>query len=164
MKTRSRHLTTFGMGLVLATLAACGGGGGSDEDTPEFMAYEVRHSVMHLLEYNTRIINNMYRGETEVDEAAFLKATQNLAALAGMIYDGFDNQTIVPESRAKPDIWENWDDFKSKGDALIDGANALAQATETGGFEAAKSQVEGAVSTCNSCHRPYRASEAEDDM
>lgn len=162
MKTRSRLLTTLGAGAALATLVACGGGGGGEQPaTPEYDAYLYRHSVMLLLDNKARIVNGMYRGEIALDEDVFVKATRDLASLANMMLDGFENETLVPESRTELEAWQNWNDFKAKADALIDGANALAQAAATGGFDGAKSHVETATRTCGQCHRIYRAAKKD---
>jgi cytochrome c556 len=158
MKTSSSILTTTMVIAGFAALTACGAGG-SDPETPEFEAFKYRDSVMHLLEDKTLIINQMYREQVPLDEEIFVEATQDLAALANMMLDGFENQTLVPESRADPAIWENWDDFEARANNLIEGASALAEAASTGGFAAARGFVEGAVGTCGSCHNRYRADE-----
>jgi cytochrome c556 len=160
MKTRSRILTTTTALFAVATLAACSGGG-TDPEAPGFAAYKHRDSVMHLLAEKTLVINGMAREEIELDEAEFVAATRHLAALSEMMLEGFEDQTLVAESRTEPAVWENWDDFESKANALVDAANDLAQAAASGGFEAARGSVQDTVSNCGSCHRAYRAPEDE---
>jgi cytochrome c556 len=164
MKTRARIISLLGTGIALATLSACGGGGGMVEypDTPDYNAFVYRHSVMHLLENKTLIINDMYHEKRPVDEQLFVKTTQDMAALANMMLDGFQDKTIVPESRTKPEAFTNMDDFKLKANALIDGANALAEAAKSGGYAAAKPMIDAAVKSCGQCHRSYRAAEDDD--
>lgn len=159
MKTRATLIRTLTTGFALATLAACGGG--SDPNSPEFQAYEQRDAVMHEMGDAILVLNDMSREQIPVDDAAFREAAQQLAQSAERMLDGFENQTIVPESRAMPEIFENWDDFVSKTEDLQEAANELAMAAESGGFAAGRSLVEGARNTCGACHRVYRAPEED---
>jgi len=163
MMVTDRILAGLGACMAFSLLAACGGGGGANPETPEYEAYEYRDSVMHLLEAKATIINEMFREQRPLDEAVFAEAAQDLAALSNMMLDGFESSTLVPESRSKPEIWSNMADFESKADALIEGADALAAAAATGGFAAAQQYVQGTISSCGGCHRSYRAAEDDDD-
>ncbi len=109
MMIRAKILNTLGAGTMLAALAACGGGGGPsyDPDSPEGSAYIYRHAVMELASAKATILLEMAREERELDEAAFVEAAGDLAALAGMMIDGFENETLVAESRTDPSVWEN---------------------------------------------------------
>jgi cytochrome c556 len=159
MKIRSTILTTTVI-LGFATLAACGGGGGSDPETPEFEAYKYRDSVMHAASTKMALINGMAREQIPLDEAKFVKATADLKALAGMMLEGFENKTLVPESMTEPAVWENWDDFQSRMNNLVTAADALAMAAANGGFQAARGLVTaspgGTSSNCGGCHTTYR--------
>lgn len=163
MMIRAKILNTLGAGTMLAALAACGGGGGPsyDPDSPEGSAYIYRHAVMELASAKATILLEMAREERELDEAAFVEAAGDLAALAGMMIDGFENETLVAESRTDPSVWENWDDFESKMNDLVTAAAGLAEAAETGGFAAAQGLVSETTQNCGACHRPYRMAEAE---
>lgn len=151
--------------LGFAALVACGGGGPSyDEDSPEGQAYELRHAVMHVAGVRMEFINNMAREQIPVDEAAFVKAVGELAALTGMMREGFEEELTVAESRAEPTIWENKADFDQRMDAAIAATARLAEAAETSGFEAARALVvtnPTTSSNCSGCHNTYRASEEE---
>jgi cytochrome c556 len=147
------------VGAALAVLVACGGG--SDPNTPEYQAYMQREAVMEELGDAILPLNEMSQEERPVDEQVFLQSAQSIVANAAKLLDGFQNQTIVPESRTKPEVFANWDDFVAKSDALIAAADALVEATESGGFAAGRGLVRGVRDTCGGCHRPYRAPEAE---
>jgi cytochrome c556 len=151
--------------LGFAVLAACGGGGPSyDEDSPEGQAYEFRHAVMHVAGVKMEFINNMAREQIPVDEAAFIKAVQQLAVLTEMMPQGFEENLTVAESRSEPAIWDNKADFDKRMQAAIGATARLAQTAETSGFEAARSLVvtnPTTSSNCSGCHNSYRASEEE---
>jgi cytochrome c556 len=146
------------------TLAACGGGGPSyDEESPEGAAYELRHSVMHIAGLKMEFINNMARETIAIDEAAFVRATNQLAVLTEMMPEGFESELTVAESRSLPEIWDNKADFDMRMQAAIDATADLADAARNGGFAAAQSVVVGspALSStyCGGCHNTYRARE-----
>jgi len=159
MRTSATILKASVAGLLLAALAACGGG--TDPNSPEYQAYMQRDAVMEELGEAILPLNEMSQEEIPVDEDVFLESARSLAASAAGMLDGFENQTTIPESRAKPEIWDNWDDFQAKAAALADAANALVAATESGGFAAGQGLVRPMRDTCGGCHRPYRAPEDE---
>jgi cytochrome c556 len=154
--------TLLGASLTCG-LAACGGGGGGAEipDTPEGAAFEYRHSVMEALAYKVGRVRAMAMGEIPANDAAFAKDTADVAALAGMLGEGFIPNSIVGSSIAKPEIWTNKADFDAKAMEFQQNAEALAMAASAQGFEAAKGMVQAVGGGCGACHRPYRASRAE---
>ena len=151
--------------LGFAALVACGGGGPSyDEDSPEGQAYEMRHAVMHVAGIKMELINNMARETIPVDEAAFVKATRELAVLTEMMPEGFEQDLTVAESRSEPAIWENKSDFDQRMDSAIAATARLAETAQTSGFEAARALVvtnPTVSSNCSGCHNTYRAPEED---
>jgi cytochrome c556 len=152
------------LGVVLvAGLASCGGGGAAPvDDSPEGQAVQFRQSVMRSLGYKVAAVRAMAAGEVTADEAKFRKDTADVAALAGMLPEGFTPNTSSADSNAKPEVWTNMADFQQKAADLKNAADALAAAAASQGFEAAKGMVQAAGATCGACHRPYRSrAEAE---
>lgn len=164
MKIRSRIITILSTGFACASLTACGGGGGGpsyDPESPEGEAQMYRNSVMELARQKSGLLLAMANEEIARDDAVFVKAANDLAAIAAMMPDGFENQTLVAESRTSPDVFDNWSDFESKLDALIDATAALAAAADSGGFAGAQAMVRTTTGNCGNCHRPYRLPEPE---
>jgi cytochrome c556 len=159
MKKTSGILTMMGAAFGFLLLTACGGGGMVEDDSPEYQAYEYRHSVMHLAADRMGMIGGMAREEIPLDEDAFVAATAQLAALASMNLDGFENDTLVAASRSLPDIWQNMDDFEQKNADFVEATQSLADAAANGGFAAAQGLVQGTAGTCGACHRAYRQRE-----
>lgn len=158
----SNASTWLGVGALLAALSACGRAGPPyDPDSPEGKAYVYRHAVMELADAKARLLAGMAREELTLDEPAFVKAAVDLAALSTMMIDGFENRTLVDESRTDPSVWENWDDFRAKLDGLIKASAQLEEAATSQGFAAARELVQPTLQHCGSCHRPYRLPEAE---
>jgi cytochrome c556 len=167
MNTSARILASIGFGLSCAALVACGGGegggatggGGSGGDAAAQQAFEARDAYMHELGDAILVLNEMASEERAADDAAFLAAARTIADRAPAMLDHFENQTIVAESRTKPEVFANWEDFTTKHGALVTAANALAEAASTGGFAGGRALVVPLRDTCGGCHRPYRGPE-----
>ncbi len=155
-------LTTLAAVVSLALVASCGGSGPSEQDdSPEAEAFRFRNAVMEIAAYKATRIGGMHREEIPLDEDEFVESTRDLANVAGMVTDGFMPESPVADSRAMPEIWENWEDFEQQAQAFQDAAEALADTAEQQGFEAARTMVQDTLGTCGDCHRAYRASEDE---
>jgi len=165
MKTSARIPGSIALGLACTALVACGGGdaggsgeagGGSGAGSAAQQAFEERDAYMHQLGDAILVLNEMASEERPADDAAFLASAQAIARLAPDMLTMFENQTIVAESRTKPEVFANWADFTTKHGALVTAANALAEAASTGGFAAGRGLVAPLRDTCGGCHRPYR--------
>ena len=154
--------TLLGVSLVPFLVVSCGGQAPSTaaqaeaEDTPEMAAYHYRESLMNTIAYKVGQVRGMEQGEIPVDEAAFAKHAGDVAALAGMIVEGFIPNSAVEGSAALPEVWTNMADFQQKAADLQTAAQALADAATANGFEAAKGMVQAVSQGCGGCHRPYR--------
>jgi cytochrome c556 len=151
------------LAALLLALAACGQQSGSAgkaaapaEDTPEQQAFEFRDGLMHALGWKVGKLRGMAAGDIPVDDAVAVKSARDVAAIAGMLTDGFIPNSIVKNSAALPDIWMNFADFQQKATDLQTAATALADAAQANGFAAAKGMVQAVGQSCGGCHRPYR--------
>lgn len=153
---RKVFASLVGVSLV-SVLAGCGGGAGPTvPDTPEGAAFTFRTSLMETIAWKMTQVGGMADGEIPVDEEAFRKHTSDVAALAGMVPDGFIPNSAIEGSAALPDIWTNMADFQAKAADFQSAAQALATTAQQNGFEAAKGMVQAVRQTCGGCHRPYR--------
>jgi cytochrome c556 len=147
-------------------LAGCGQGGGGKagapaEDTPEQQAFEFRDGLMHALSWKVGKLRGMAQGDIPVDDAVAVKSARDVAAIAGMLTDGFIPNSIVKGSAALPEIWMNFPDFQQKAADLQTASTALADAAQANGFAAAKGMVQAVGQSCGGCHRPYRKRQEE---
>lgn len=158
MKTRSHKLALLGALLLPLFVASCGGGGGAatEDDSPEANAFRFRDGLMQGISWKMTRIGGMASGDVPANNEQFTKDARDLAALAGMLTDGFIPNSIVKGSIALPEIWTNWSDFQAKAKALQDGAQGLADAAAQGGVDGAKGMVQAVRQTCGGCHRTYR--------
>jgi cytochrome c556 len=78
-----------------------------------------------------------------------------------MIVEGFIPNSAVEGSAALPEVWTNMADFQQKAADFQNAAQALADAANQNGFEAAKGMVQAVGQSCGGCHRPYRRRQEE---
>ena len=84
--------------------------------------------------------------------AAATTLLQNFTNLPHLFREG----STAPNSKALPQIWENWDDFTGRFDAnAVHAQDALAAATagDTAAYGAA---LQAIAQSCGACHQIYR--------
>lgn len=124
-------------------------------DLPDAMlAWVKRDGLMHLIRGQQYILQEMLIGKREVDQKEFVRAAKSLAALFSMIPSTFGPALTVPQSRAKPEIWENWDDFVARAAEFQKQAEEITAIAEIRGADAALEKVR--VFDCGVCHDVYR--------
>jgi len=169
MRAFSTVLATSLTGLILALGAGCGqspqDSGGApmpavDEDSPEFAAMAYRQGLMQVIAFKAGTLRDMAEGNTEVDSDVFTEYAEDLAAVAGMVVDGFipgSDVDSLPGSAALPELWANWDDFLERAETLEDVAHDVAELAEEGGFAAGQTVAAEEIGpACGGCHRNYR--------
>lgn len=132
----------------------------ADDMDPNAAALKYRQAQMWLIGMNFGPIVAMAKGEMEWNDdmiKAFAADLDKAASLNGM--RGYPVGSHVGKTEAKPEIWENMDEFKSMNDDMIEAAAGLAKAAATGD----KKQIMGAFKktggTCKACHDDYKAKE-----
>lgn len=161
MKKPSSLLTILGVAAALGMLAGCSKGGGGAEmqkipDTPQGNAYKFRNGLMEVMAYKLEPLGKMARGSMPVDEKEFVKDANDLETASQWILEGFMPAGAVPQSRALPAVWKNYDDFKQKAMDMEEAVKKVADAANSGGFNAAKPMVDAIGMACGACHRSYR--------
>jgi cytochrome c556 len=142
MKFASKALVA---GLIL-TATVVFAGKSTDPDA------KARQLLMDTIGMNTGILGDMAGGKAAFDAAKAEASKAALIAAAGMIPATFEPKGTDAESKAKPEIWTNWDDFLIKATGLGKAATAL-DATTVEGVQAGMAGLGGA---CKDCHTQYR--------
>jgi cytochrome c556 len=118
------------------------------------MAHEKRTGLMKL---NGQNLGGYAKAAKEGDKAAALAAAKVLVANSQALGDAalWPAGSGGGDTRAKPEIWDNMDDFKAKLAAFQQAAAAAEEAATGGGdMAAAFAAVRGA---CGGCHTTYQA-------
>lgn len=125
-----------------------------EQPTPEERAFEFRHGLFETFSWK---LGQLYGAQAKDDAVAFNKHATDLAYLSSMLEEGFQIENSLPEgTRAKAEIWENYDSFKEKAKDLTDAATKL---TEDGAMESFDIRKFGS-SSCGGCHRDFRVKES----
>ncbi|MFN3162317.1 MAG: c-type cytochrome [Pseudohongiellaceae bacterium] len=121
-------------------------------------AVDTRKSLFKMLRFNIGPIAGMAQGAPWDAEVAERNA-RRIAVMATMIpevleYDTSDYDSI--DTTALDIIWENQGDIETKAQALIDNANAFADAAATGNMGQAMGAFRAFGGSCGNCHDEYR--------
>lgn len=142
-------MKTLKMILAAATVTTLGTAAALHaEDDP----IKVRQEAMKAIGMHMKVLSDMAKGTTEFDADAANAALAGIAVTSGTIPAVFEANAVDPESDASDAIWENWDDFVTKAEALETASSgASVDSPETLG--AAVGAVGG---TCGACHKAYK--------
>jgi cytochrome c556 len=146
----------------LATLAALGVMAISPLAVSHFNDKEpmqsYRQSAFTLMAMNFGPMNAMLKEEMPWDQEKFARWAEDLDDVARLdIARGFAPGTDKGTTRAKPDIWENMDDFNGKLDNLRTATGSLSAAAEAGDMEQIKLAFGDTGKACKACHDEYKS-------
>lgn len=113
---------------------------------------KARMDMMDQIKDATGVLGNMAKQPGTYDAAAAEAAKTALVTLSGQIPAAFEDKATDPESEAAPAIWDNWDDFVAKSNAL----NSAAAAMDTGSADGIAAGMQAIGGACGGCHKPYR--------
>ena len=134
----------------------------AQDPTPEQQAQqaaETRQSVFRLFRYNLGTISGMARGTVEFDAAIAERNARRIAAMAPMIPELFaamDTRDYDIETEALPVIWQQFDLFEERAEALVDGANTFANIAAGGDRMETLGAIRAFGANCGNCHETFR--------
>jgi len=115
-----------------------------------------RRSAMYLVGANFGPLAAMAQGKRPYDKEAAIKHANIVAFVSKLPLEGFVPGTDTGETKAKPEIWQDMDDFKAKMDKMNQETAKLSQVAQSGDFEAVKAQVGETGKACKACHDKYK--------
>lgn len=113
---------------------------------------KARQELMDTIGMNIKVLGDMAGGKAPFDAAAAGAAKEALVAAAAEIPAKFETQSTDPASKAKPEIWANWDKFKDEAGELGEAAEAL----DTTSLETVQAGLGNVGGVCKDCHTTYR--------
>ena len=124
---------------------------------PKKEAIEYRQAVMKIVGWNFKPMGAMVKGDQPFNAKAFAVHAKDLAAVSSVnILAGFPEDTDGKGSKAKPEIWMKWDDFKKKMGDMTRETAKLAEVAKGGDEAAMKKQFGETGKTCKGCHDDYK--------
>lgn len=139
---------TLILGLVMAGGIALAQSKAADPDV------NARQTMMQGNGSAMKTLGGMAKGEIAFDAAAAAAAKATLVANSADTTAKFTANASDPESRAKAEIWTNWDDFATKAADLGKAAAAL----DTSSLDGVKAGLRAVGGACRACHTAYKAS------
>ncbi|HVM84241.1 MAG TPA: cytochrome c [Candidatus Binatia bacterium] len=79
-----------------------------------------------------------------------------IAETAALIPSLFPAGSDQGDTGANKEIWDKFDDFKTKASNLENEAKMLAAAGQAGDLATVRAQFDKVVQACGDCHKPYR--------
>ena len=118
----------------------------------------LRQSYFAIVGMTFGPMGDMVKGKIEWNDAQFAAWADDLAAVSKVSVErGFAPGSEKGKTRAKPEIWENTDDFAQKLANFRSEAAALAAAANAGDKSATIEQFKLTGGTCKACHDNYKS-------
>lgn len=115
-----------------------------------------RRSAMFLVGSNFGPLAAMAQGKRPYDKETAIKHASIVAFVSKLPIEGFVPGTDTGDTKAKPEVWQDMDDFKAKMDKMNQETAKLAQVAQAGDFDALKAQVGETGKACKACHDKFR--------
>ena len=117
-----------------------------------------RQSIFAIVGMNFGPIAAMVKGDIDWNQDAMEGYADDLEDVVDLdLMRGFAPGSEKGTTRAKPEIWENMDDFESKLEDLRDATSALDDAAASGDRKAIASAVRDTGGACKACHDEYKS-------
>ncbi len=143
----ARILSLFAAACLCSSLALA-------EEHP---AIAYRESLMTLVGANFGPMVAMLKGEIPWDDARMAGYGKDLKAGVGLnIMRGFPSGSDQGATKAKPEIWQNLEDFQKKLETMEMEAAKLGDTIAGADRKAIGDQIAVTGDTCKSCHDKYK--------
>ena len=114
---------------------------------------KARQQLMDTIGMNMKVLGDMAGGKATFDAAGAKAAQAAIVAASTEIPAKFETQSSDPKSKAKPELWANFADFKKDAGAL----NAAATALDVASVETLQAGISAVGGVCKDCHTEYRS-------
>ncbi|MGH8676966.1 MAG: c-type cytochrome [Burkholderiales bacterium] len=115
-----------------------------------------RRGVMAVIGWNFGSMAAMAKGQKPYDAQTFARNGEIVSFMSKLPLEGFTPGSETGDTKAKPEIWLEMDDFKSKLEKMQSEVAKLAEVAKGGNFDASKGQLGEAGKACKSCHDKFR--------
>ena len=138
-----------------AAAALAAGGAALAQQKPED-AIKYRQSALFIVGQNFGPLAAMAQGKIPYDKDAAIRYAEIAAFVMKLPWNSFGPGTDTGgNTKAKPGIWQNLDDFQAKRDKMLAEIEKLPAAA--GDLDSLKAQVGATGKACKACHDEYRA-------
>lgn len=153
--TREETMKRLLAALLLTACSSLFAGSAFAQAKPED-AIKYRQGVYRVIGWNFGAMAAMVKGDRPYDAAAFARNAEIVAFMSKLPLEGFVAGSETGETKAKPEIWLDMDDFKAKLEKMQGEAAKLAEVSKGGDFAAIKAQFGETGKACKACHDKFR--------
>jgi cytochrome c556 len=115
-----------------------------------------RRGAMAVIGWNFGSMAAMAQGKKPYDAATFARQADIVAFMSKLPLEGFTPGSETGDTKAKPEIWLEMDDFKAKLEKMQAEVAKLAEVAKGGNLDASKAQLGEAGKACKACHDKFR--------
>jgi cytochrome c556 len=115
-----------------------------------------RRGVYAVIGWNFGSMAAMTQGKKPYDASVFARQAEIVAFMSKLPLEGFTPGSDVGETKAKPEIWLEMDDFRAKLEKMQSEVAKLAEVAKGGDLDASKAQLGEAGKACKACHDKFR--------
>ena len=148
-------MKTFAAALAVALMLLGVGRSAMAQQKPED-AIKYRQSALFIMGQSFGPLAAMAKGDRPYDKEVAIKNATIVEFMSKLPWDRFGPGTDIGNTKAKPEIWENMDDFKAKAEKMQAEVAKLLLAAQTGDAAALKAQVGETGKACKACHDNFR--------
>jgi cytochrome c556 len=144
---------------VLAALSASLVSTSASAQVPADRAVKYRQSALTVMATSFGRIGAHIKGDIKLEPAALAQNAEVVELMSKMAFDGFLQGTEQSSgaTKAKPEIWKEWDKFKKSQSDLQAATAKLYEASKSGDAKAIQAAFGQAGQACKACHDAYRA-------
>lgn len=114
-----------------------------------------RMKVMEFIAQNVKMIAPFIMGSLDMNYNAVAGSASQISMAVDTVLTKFPEGSLSEESEAKPEIWQNWNEFETLFKKLATDAGKLAQMAKDEEFDLME-QFQTMTSNCKTCHTKFR--------
>ena len=119
-------------------------------------AVEYRQAAFTVMATHFGQIAAVVKGEKPYDKAALERNAGIVEMMSKLPWAAFPPDSIVGDSKAKPEIWTAGDKFKTDADNLQAATAKLSVAAKSGDLNAIKAAFGDTGKACKTCHQDFK--------
>ncbi|HEY6897738.1 MAG TPA: cytochrome c [Rhodocyclaceae bacterium] len=141
---------------AVAALVVAGSAGAESSKFEEQIKY--RRAVMTMIKWHGEKISPLVKTPQAFNRDEVLRNATYLEMLSKLAQEGFVPGSHEGDTKAKAEIWKDWNRFKALGDKFEAEAVKLRETAKSGDSAAIKAQLGAVNKVCKSCHDDFKAS------
>ena len=118
---------------------------------------EIEKRRLLMEENNDAVVKAVKKAVNEKNYAEIQVKVKGIMENMDQMLDLFPKGSLSEKSRAKPEIWERWDEFSKHPAKVKKAAQELGAAAKAGDEEAITVKFKALGEACAGCHKPFRA-------